>query len=143
MFSLTTIKIMRLSKDAKLPTKARKGDACWDLYSVSDWIIPAWQGAIIPTGINIELPKDWMGQIFTRSGHGFKGIRVHLGIIDSGYRGDISPYIMNHTPNIVQFKKGDRIAQLFFMPVPKVQMKEVNFISNTERGTNGKGSTGR
>ena len=139
----TTIKVMRLNKDAKLPTRTHRDDACYDLYCTRDCYISPWAGSQVAVSLALELPKDWMALLYTRSGHGFRGVRVHLGIIDSGYRGDISPFVMNHTPNTIQFKKGDRVAQIFFMPVPKTRLKEVNFVNDTPRGKKGQGSSGK
>jgi dUTP pyrophosphatase len=143
MFSAAIIRIKRTHKDAQLPTRAYNNAACWDVYCVSDIYIAPWQGAMVPVGVAIQLPKGWMAQIYTRSGHGFRGMRAHLGIIDEDYRGDISPFMMNHTPQLVQFKKGDRVAQIFFMPVPKTRIVETKRLSETKRGIKGHGSSGK
>lgn len=136
------IKVKLLNKDAKLPTRVYEDAACWDLYSCEDFYLMPWEGRAVNVGVAIELPKGWVGKIYTRSRHGFQGLRVHLGIIDADYRGPIGPFIINHTPRAHTFKKGERIAQIYFEPVPKVKLVPVKELSKTIRGTKGYGSSG-
>jgi dUTP pyrophosphatase len=64
------------------------------------------------------------------------------GLIDSGYRGEISVLLINHGAERVTFSKGDRIAQLAVVPVPVVEWVEVDTLDGTQRGASGFGSTG-
>lgn len=135
------IKFKKTHIDAKLPTKAYEDAAMWDIYAVEETQVCSEKGKVIPVGLRIELPPKWTCLVFTRSGHGFKGGRVHLGVIDADYRGDISPYVFNHSKDIFFVGKGDKIAQLFFMPVPQIEVVEVEELSKTERGEKGFGSS--
>lgn len=137
------VRIKLLHPDAKLPSRAYEDAACWDVYSCEDVIINPWGGRTINIGLAMELPKNWMALIYTRSSHGFKGLRVHLGVIDADYRGPISPFMLNQTANMVQFKKGERIAQLYFTPVPRVKVREVKKLRPSIRGERGFGSSGK
>lgn len=139
----TAVKVKLLHKDAKLPTRAYKDAACWDLYSCENVTLPPWQGRTINIGLAIELPKRWMARIYTRSSHGFKGLRIHLGIIDADYRGAISPFMLNQTTAVVHFRKGERVAQMYIAPVPRTKMKLVKKLSKTLRGERGYGSSGK
>jgi dUTP pyrophosphatase len=141
--STPSVKIRLLHKEAKVPSRAYEDAACWDVYSCVDVTIQPWHGKTIDIGLAMELPKGWMAQIYTRSRHGFKGLRVHLGIIDADYRGPISPYMLNQTPNVVSFRKGERIAQMYFTPVPRIKMKKVKRLSPSVRGERGFGSSGK
>jgi len=135
------IKFKKTHLRAKLPTKSYEDAAMWDIYAVEDVFIAPKEGEVIPVGLNIELPPKWVCLVFTRSGHGFKGVRVHLGVIDADYRGDISPYVFNHSSSRFFVHPGERIAQLFFMPVPQVEVAEVDNLSKTKRGEHGFGSS--
>ena len=145
------IKFKKMHPDAKTPTKVYEDAACWDLYAIEDKTITRGHGAVVDVGLALELPPGWMALIYTRSGHGFKNMRAHLGVIDADYRGDISPYISNsncaslplNEDKVFRCKKGDRVAQIFFQPVPKVTLTEVEeFTTTTARGEKGHGSSG-
>lgn len=143
LFGCTKIKVKLIHKDAKLPSRAYQEAACWDLYACEDVILGPWKGARINVGLAMEIPKGWMARIYTRSSHGFKGLRVHLGIIDSDYRGPISPFIINQNPGMVTFRKGERIGQIHFARVPRVKMEAVDKLGTSVRGERGFGSSGK
>ncbi len=99
--------------------------------------------AIIPTGISIAIPPGFEGQIRPRSGLTVKGIVATLGTIDAGYRGEIQVTLRNLTKFPVSIKYGQRIAQLVITPVWIGEPIKVQHLpANTERGSNGFGSTG-
>ena len=82
------IKIKKINSRARIPTQATDGDAGYDLYAVRDMVIPPLSREIVPTGIQIEIPKGYYGRVAPRSGLAVKkGIDVLAGVIDSGYRG--------------------------------------------------------
>jgi dUTP pyrophosphatase len=64
------------------------------------------------------------------------------GLIDSGYRGEISVLLINHGSEVVRFGRGERIAQLAIVPVPGTDWVEVDQLDETGRGSGGFGSTG-
>ena len=99
----------------------------------------------IDLGIALHIPPGWYGQIFGRSSVFRRGISVHPGVIDADYRGAIQLLVYNHLPVEQQLHRGDRLAQLLFLPVPAVQLVEVSLeqLGQTNRGSGGVGSKGR
>lgn len=104
---------------------------------------------LIPTGIYMEIPSGYEGQVRPRSGLAAKhGVTVlnAPGTIDSDYRGEIKVLLINHGKNVFPIGKGDRIAQLVIVKVEQVKLILVNHIeklSDTTRGNGGFGSTGK
>lgn len=141
--------IKRLHKDAVLPTRATEESAGFDIYACIDksLIIPARGKVTVPTGIAIAIgDKNAAAFIFARSGLGIKhGIIPSnaVGVIDSDYRGEIMVGLTNHTGTDYTVSPGDRIAQMILMPVYTPALKEVNNLSETDRGAGGFGSSGK
>lgn len=137
------MKFKRTDPRAKAPTKAYAGDAGWDIYATESVLVPAGGEMLVPTGIAFEIPEGWHIQVHTRSSYGKKQLRLHLGIIDAGYRNEISVWVCNHSAQDYQVLAGDKVAQLLLLPVPEVQLEEAQELSDSERGTRGHGSSGR
>jgi len=137
------VKFKKLHPEAQEPFKKHTGDAGYDLYSVSDITIPANVATSVPTGLSIKVPEGYYTEIHTRSSHGLQGVRNHLGIIDTGYFGEIT-VIMN-SPVEYKVNKGDRVGQLIFRKRIGAKFIEAGegeeFVS--DRNTNGFGSTGK
>lgn len=140
--AMLTIKVKRLHPQAKLPTKAHATDAGWDLYAVEGHDFARKSVAAIPTGIALEIPPGWYCQIQGRSGLAAVGIYVTGGVIDSSYRGEIK-VILNCGHELGFIEPGDKIAQLVLFQVPEAEMVEVAELGESDRGTNGFGSSGR
>ena len=139
------VKIKRIHDDALLPMQANLGDAGMDLYSIETALIPSGEAKLIPTGLQIELPKGTEAQIRPRSGLALKYSVTVLnspGTIDEGYRGEIGVIIINHGKETFIVEKSMRIAQMVIQTVPVVQLTEVNELSQSERGSSGFGSSG-
>jgi len=135
--------VKKLHPDAILPTKPYSDDAAWDLYSVVDAEILSNCFGEIDIGISIAIPQGYFGQILARSSFRKKNIFIAPGCYDSGYRGRLTVWITNfHSDNLV-IKKGDRIAQLVILPVPEIEIKEVQELPISERGEKGHGSSGK
>ena len=103
------------------------------------------QRALIPTGIAIEIPPGFEAQVRPRSGLAIKhGITLlnAPGTIDADYRGEIKVILINLGHEEFLINRGDRIAQLVICPVIRVELEEVEELSNTERSDGGFGSTG-
>ena len=144
------IKIVKCRERAVIPTKGTEGSAGYDLYACLDRDIEIKFGDLvkIPTGISIEIPRnDLAAFVFARSGLGIKyGIMPSngVGVIDSDYRGEIQIglcRVSNGDPYVI--KNGDRVAQLVVMPVSNCTFKLVDKLSESSRGVNGLGSTGK
>ncbi len=132
------------SSDNYVPLyQAHLGDSGADLVSTINETIWPFCYALVPTGVVLELPLGYEGQIRGKSGLASKGIIVHWGTIDSTYRGKIKVIMYNFSFRPKRIKAGDRIAQLVIAPVTQATfaLGEVN--KNTERGDGGFGSTGR
>jgi len=131
----------------QLPPKyITPGSAGCDLIASEEITLAPGKWAAVNTGLYLEIPKGYVAQVCPRSGLALKhGVSVlnAPGIIDSDYRGEVKVLLVNHDSLRYTVKKGDRIAQLVFMPVVQVQMKHVDQLTETDRGEGGFGSTGR
>lgn len=139
------VNFVRLDKELPVPTRAHIGDAAVDLHSRIDVTLAPGERMAVPTGIAVSIPVGYAGLVLPRSGHARRhGIgKVNSpGLIDSGYRGEISALLINHGTEEVKFGRGDRIAQLAIIPVPDVHWVEVDDLDDSARGSGGFGSTG-
>ena len=148
------IKIEKLYKDSILPTKAHITDAGYDLYAHSvDY--DEHGNLVYGSGVAMEIPQGYVGLVFPRSSNANKDLLLSnsVGVIDSGYRGEISfklkifyPHIEHHGfihDMTTDYKVGDRIGQIIIMPYPEVEFVEVNELSDSDRGDGGYGSSGK
>lgn len=135
-----------LSEGANLPQYQTSGSAGADLCSTISFILAPMERKVVPTGVKIALPAGYEAQVRPRSGlaakHGI-GMVNAPGTIDSDYRGEIHVILINLGLDHVEFKSGDRIAQMVVAPVQQVEWKLVDSLDSTDRGTGGFGSTGR
>ena len=142
---MLNLKIKRINDLAKLPEQAHAGDAGMDLFSVEEKIIQPGEVTLIHTGIKIELPEMTEAQIRPRSGLALKNAITVLntpGTIDEGYRGEIGVILINHGKESFKVEVQMKIAQMVIKPVLKVNILEVDELSDTERAEGGFGSTG-
>ncbi len=137
------VKVKKLNPKAKIPTKAYQGDAGWDVYATQRIYIDPYQTVVVNTGLAFEMPEGWHMQVHTRSSFGKRGVRCHLGIVDSGYRNELGVIVHNNSLEHFIIEDGDKFAQLLFLPVPKVTLTEVENLTDTDRGLGGFGSSGR
>ena len=154
------VKINLVGKNP-IPKYSHEGDACFDLqadftngYNSEIGEGHAWDDirkvlilfsggrVVIPTGIKTQFPEEYMLKIQDRSGLAAKsGIHTMAGVVDSNYSAEIGVVLYNTSSDFFEIKQGDRIAQACLVPTPKVEFVEEKF-TDTERGTNGFGSTG-
>ncbi len=133
--------INKIHDDAVIPHYQTRGSAGLDLHCIRPVTLEPGQRELVETGLSIELPDFYEGQIRPRSGLAYKyGVTVlnSPGTIDSDYRGEIKVLLYNAGDSTVSFEKGERIAQLVLSSY--VQITEL--IHNNERGSGGFGSTG-
>lgn len=145
---LPVIKFKKLVPDAKLPTKADDGSACYDIYAVEDTLVPPHGRVLVKTGLCWNPPRNALieMQIRPRSGLALKhGITVlnTPGTIDASYRGEIGVILYNTTDTGYLVTKGDRIAQAKIAPVTQFNLMETTEIDRTERGDGGFGHSGK
>jgi dUTP pyrophosphatase len=130
-----------------LPVQAYPGDAGFDLAACERVELPPGERALVPTGLAVAIPEGYAGFVQPRSGlaakHGISIVNTP-GLIDSGYRGELQVALLN-TDQREAFvvEPGMRIAQLVVLPVPGVDLVEVDALPESERGARGFGSSRR
>ncbi len=138
------LKIKKLDREATLPDYAYLGDAGLDLYSNTNILIKSFERKVIPTGVAMEIPDGYVGLIWDKSSLGIKEILKTLGgVVDSGYRGEIKVGLVNLSKKDFQISKGQKIAQMIIQKKEEVKVKEVDDLSESERGTKKFGSSNR
>lgn len=131
-----------------LPTYASAGAAGADLRArlSAPLTLNPGERALVPTGIRLEIPDGFEGQVRPRSGLAVRaGITVlnAPGTIDSDYRGEVSVPLINLGEEAVVVEDGERIAQLVLAPVTRAVFVSASSLSESDRGDGGFGSTGR
>lgn len=136
------LKIKKLDNRATIPSYAKKGDAGIDLVATT--MISNGYFIEYGTDLAIEIPEGYVGYIFPRSSISKTDhyLRNSVGVIDSGYRGEIKIRMSIPELGSKQYINGDKIAQLIIMKLPWVDIEEVDELSETDRGEGGFGSTG-
>ena len=133
-----------LDKGAYAPERAHETDAGADLRTRYAFSMDPYGTAVIDTGVHIEIPKGYMGQVCSKSGLNMKkNIFVPNGTVDSGYTGSVVVKLYNYGEETRRFSAGDKIAQIIIQPVECCEFEQVEKLDETERGNNGFGSTGR
>ena len=137
----------KLNDLAKTPTKGSTAAAGWDLYAATDKPIEIYphETVKVGTGLAVELPTMTFGAIYARSGLATKqGLRPAncVGVVDSDYRGEIIVALHNDTNEFQMVPAGSRIAQFIVQNYVPVEWHEVDELSDTERGSDGFGSSG-
>ena len=165
------MKVKKLREGAKIPSK-REEDAAYDIYGIFEEdfkILMHGELSMIPTGIAVEIPKNWVLYIAERGSIGSKGIAKRCGVIDSGYRGEVFVVINNTSDKPVIFVKSDDtkldnflsekkhtkenvtiypqskgIAQAMLLYTPHIEPEVVLELDNTsKRGEGALGSSGK
>jgi len=147
IYHLNTVQIKTVlnHENSLLPYRAKYGDAGFDLFSIKQVIVPAQSFRIVPTGVIIEIPVGFYGQVAGRSSLASKGVWPIGGVIDSGYRGEIGVILYNSTNENFIVEKNDKVAQLVLVHIMhncKLVLTDKSELTITERGANGFGSTG-
>jgi len=143
-----TLKVKKLHPDAVLPKYNYPTDSGFDLHSVEDITIPPFGRAFVPSGLSFQFDENYEIQVRTKSGLAIKqGLMVlnSPGTVDQGYSGEIKAIIFNVNPESVHIPKGMKVAQAVLCPVVNggyVDILEVEELNETDRGSNGFGSTG-
>jgi dUTP pyrophosphatase len=143
------VKIQRLRANAlSLPRYHSDHAAGIDLMAdvEADHVLNPLQRAAIPTGIAIEIPVGFEGQVRPRSGRALsEGLTLvnSPGTIDADYRGEIRVIVINLGSEPLTIRPGDRIAQLVFAPVVRMEIVEADRLHDSTRGEGGFGHTGR
>lgn len=141
------VKVKKLHPDAVIPRYMTEHAAGMDLCTVIETPVTLAPGerTLLPTGLAMEIPPGYEGQVRPRSGLALKkGISLvnSPGTIDADYRGEIGIIIINHGDEPVEFLPGDRIAQLIIAPVTQAVMLEAEDLQDSDRSAGGFGHTG-
>jgi len=151
------LKVFKIRKNAKLPTRVYQTDAGMDLYYCPDgkraraledegFAINTRESVLIPTGIKINIPYGFMLEVKNKSGIAFKRqLLVGACVIDPGYAGEVYVNLHNIGLKTQYLQPGDKIAQAVLVPIIHCGIEEVpeyKLSTNTERGEGGFGSTG-
>jgi dUTP pyrophosphatase len=144
-----TLKLTRVGQRGpplELPRYETEGSAGLDLRADEPVALAPGERALVPTGLAVEIPPGFEGQVRPRSGlaarHGV-GLLNAPGTVDSDYRGEVKVILVNHGQAPVRFERGERIAQLVIAPVTRATLEVVEALGGTGRGAGGFGSTGR
>lgn len=136
------LKIKRLSEQAVLPSYAKAGDAGVDLVATS--LSRTSKYFEYGTSLAVEIPEGYVGFLFPRSSISKTDhfLRNSVGVIDSGYRGEIKLRMSIPALGSREYRLGDKVGQLIIMKLPWVDIEEVEELSDSDRGDGGFGSTG-
>lgn len=162
---IVEIPVEFVGENIQFPNYSTLGAAGADVYAIEDVTINPGQTKIVKTGLKMEIPYGYAVLVQMRSGLAAKTklrLANSLGLIDSDYRGEIGVILENTEPNIKDFKydnngnvigilygqsytisKGDRIAQLRLVEVPRMKFVKIDSVNETDRGEGGYGSTGK
>lgn len=139
------IKVL-LDDFAKMPTKAHKEDAGFDLYvptNIEKIAVEPHSSTFIDSGVHMIIPEGYVGMIKSKSGLNVRdGINCE-GVVDALFTGSIGIKAYNHSNKTKWFYGGDKVTQIVIMPIPDVELVETFELPSTDRGSNGFGSSGK
>lgn len=124
------------------PKYALEGDGGIDCYSTIDLVLGPGKFKKIPLGIKFKLPKGTVALVLPKSGLGSKGLITVTGLIDNGYRGEVSMMAYNISDKPIGIKKNQKVCQIMVLSLPDIDISYDKVYNNTTRGDNGFGSTG-
>ena len=134
---------VKLIKNARMPTRGRPGDAGLDVYLLEDVVLKAKESFCLDTGICLELPHNHAAIFVPRSSIAKKGINISNCLIDENYRGECHIIGSNPTDGDLIFKKNERIASLLIFPIFAGELEQVEELSESNRGSDWNGSSGK
>lgn len=142
---MSELEIRRLRPDAVLPARSYPGDAGLDLSACERYELGPGERAVVATGLAVAIPEGHAGFVQPRSGlaakHGISVVNAP-GLIDSGYRGEVRVVLLNtDLEQTFVVEPGMRIAQLVVLPVPELDVVEVEELADSERSVRGFGSS--
>ena len=145
---MVKVLIKKLDPAVKLPEYKTNGASGMDLVAFikNPLIVKPKTSSLVSTGLSVAFSENYEIQVRPRSGLAAKNnisILNTPGTIDSDYRGEIKVIIYNHSDDNFIINNGDRIAQMIFSPVIKMELEETNDLPSTIRGEGGFGSTGK
>lgn len=141
-----TLRIRRTNQAVSLPSYAKPGDAALDLQAAipEPITIQPMHSATMGTGLAFAIPSGYFGLAMPRSSMAKRGLMLAntVGVIDSGYRGEVLMVIRNISPEPQTIQPLERLCQMAIIPVAHAQIEEVETLDETARGQTGFGSSG-
>ena len=136
------------NEDIPLPKRMSEWAAGFDIHAAvgEPLVLAPGERALVPTGFAMAMPRELEAQVRPRSGLALKHGVTCLnspGTIDADYRGEVKVLLVNLGQEPFTIKRGERIAQLVFQQVPRVELSEVEELPDTVRGAGGFGHTGK
>lgn len=132
-----------LSEHGRLPTKGSPLSAGYDIYCAHATVVAAMDFGLVKTDISIRPPKGTYARIAPRSSLALKsGINIGAGVIDEDYTGPVGAIVFNNSRVDFKVERGDRVAQIILEKIAHAEVREVQCLQETERGSGGFGSTG-
>jgi len=138
----SSLKIEKTSPEAKIPTRGYEHDAGLDLCSNDYYSIYPKERVIIQTGIKMAIPKNHVGLVWDKGGIAKSGIHTMAGVVDAGFRGEITINLINLSDDIYNITPGQKIAQILIQKIETPVIIEGKLDDETERGKNRFGSSG-
>lgn len=130
-----------LDEGAYKPMRAHDSDAGFDLFAIEDVALSPDKTFKVDTGVHVLIPEGYVGLVLPRSSYNCAGVATPTGVIDAGYTGSISVFLVSKYD--LRIFKGNRIAQLVIVPLPDVHLVAGDVTGvKSERGLGGFGSTG-
>ena len=142
---MLNIKIKKLNKNVELPKQSTTGAAGMDFYLPQPVRLTPNRSKKVPLGVAVEIPEGYVMLLIPRSSTWKTPLRMpnSVGVIDSDYRGEVCALLRNTSNFTVTADIGERLVQGVIVPVPEVQIQEVEELGETSRGAGGFGSTGK
>ena len=149
------VRVKKLHPDAVIPSYAKPGDAGMDMVAIDSSISADGLYVEYSTGIAVEIPEGYVGLMFPRSSLSKTTMLLsnHVGVIDSGYRGEIKfrfkdlnmqqEFDGSWYCDETAYEVGNKIGQLVILPYPQIELVEATELSDTDRGADGFGSSGK
>lgn len=137
------VKVKKLKENAKLPTYGRPGDVGMDMYAMETVTIEPMGHARIWHGFALEFPEGYAAIVKDKSSISKAGLHTMGGVFDAGYRGEYNTHLVNLSGEPYTVEEGDKVSQLILYPVAIAELEETDTLSETQRGEQGFGSTGR
>ena len=138
------LKVKKIVEEAKLPTHGHPGDAGMDFFALEEVVFLPGKQNRVRTGVAVEIPAGCVGLIWDKSSVSFNlGLKIMGGVIDAGFRGELTMSLFNTSDKEVVLEKGQKIAQMIIQKFEDCDILEVDAISETVRGEGREGSTGK
>lgn len=139
------IKIKKLHPDAKMPHRGTADAAGFDLYATQSVTLRNGVPEMVPTGLAFEIPKGYVGVVYSRSSSAKNGLVIAPLLVDADYRGEVFVLVNNLKRNDVprEILAGDRVAQIRIERLVDTEYEWADELSETARGEGAYGSTGR